>query len=79
MRSHQLFSLLRIRRSGSILLIFFACFIVQRSEPHTAPTASEDPAKIDQIWCRLVRMLRPMRARTLNAIVPKLKMCSVGQ
>src|SRR5436853_6769972 len=49
MRSHRLFASLLIRRFGSLLLFFFACPIM-RAQSVTSPTASEDPAKIDQIW-----------------------------
>ena len=49
MRSHRLFSSSLIRWFGGTALFFFACSIMH-AQSATAPTASEEPAKIDQIW-----------------------------
>jgi hypothetical protein len=49
MRLHQLFSSLLIRRFGGIVLVFSA-FSVMYAQSPTAPTASEERAKIDHIW-----------------------------
>jgi alpha-L-fucosidase len=45
----QLFSSLLIRWFGGILLVFSALSVMYAQIP-TAPTASEEPAKIDHIW-----------------------------
>jgi len=50
MRLQQLFSML-IRWCAGIVLVLFA-FNVTYAQSPTAPTASEEPAKIDQIWQR---------------------------
>ena len=49
MRPHRAFSSTLISRFGGLVLFFFVCPIM-RAQTATAPTASEDPAKIDQIW-----------------------------
>lgn len=49
MRPHRPFYSTLISRFGGLILFFFACPIM-RAQSATAPTASEDPAKIDQIW-----------------------------
>jgi alpha-L-fucosidase len=49
MRSPQLFSSLLIRWFGGVAL-FFSALSALYAQSLTAPTASEEPAKIDQIW-----------------------------
>lgn len=49
MRSHQLLSSFLNRCFGGIVLVSSALSVTYAQSP-TAPTASEEPAKIDQIW-----------------------------
>ena len=49
MRLHQLFSSLLIRWLGGLVLVFSA-FSVMYAQGPTAPTAGEEPAKLDHIW-----------------------------
>ena len=49
MRLCRLFSSLLIRWFAGIVLVFSALSVMYAQSP-TAPTASEEPAKIDYIW-----------------------------
>ncbi len=49
MRSHQLFSSSLIRWFAGMVSVFSALSALYAQSP-TTPTASEEPAKIDQIW-----------------------------
>jgi alpha-L-fucosidase len=49
MKLHLLFSSLFMRCFGGIVLVSSALSVMYAQSP-TAPTASDDPAKIDQIW-----------------------------
>ena len=72
MRSHRLFSSLSIRWLLSrwfraIALACFALTVVYAQSP-TAPTASEDPAKIDQIWQKASSKYDAQRAALLKEV-----------
>jgi alpha-L-fucosidase len=49
MRLERIFSTLPIRWCGGIVLVFFAFSVAYAQNP-PAPTASQEPAKLDQIW-----------------------------
>ena len=67
MRLHQLFSPLLIRWFGGIVLFFSAISVMYAQSP-TAPTASEDPAKIDQIWQKASSKYDAQRAALLKEV-----------
>jgi alpha-L-fucosidase len=67
MRLHQLFSSLLIRWFGGIVLVFSA-FSVMYAQSPTAPTASEEPAKIDQIWQKASSKYDAERAALLKEV-----------
>jgi len=68
MRSHRLFSsFLLIRCFGGIVLYFFASSIMQ-AQSATDPTASEDPARIDQIWQKASSKYDAPRASLLKQV-----------
>jgi alpha-L-fucosidase len=62
-----LFSSLLIRWFGGIVLLFSACSIMYAQSP-TAPTASEEPAKIDQIWQKASSKYDAERAALLTEV-----------
>ena len=66
MMLHQLFSS-RIRWFGGIVLSF-SRFSVMYAQSPTAPTASEDPAKIDQIWQKASSKYDAERAALLKEV-----------
>jgi alpha-L-fucosidase len=67
MRLHQLFLSLLTRWLGGIVLFSFACSITH-AQSATAPTASEDPAKIDQIWQKASSKYDAERAALLKEV-----------
>ena len=67
MRLHQLFSSLLIRRFGGIVLVFSA-FSVMYAQSPTAPTASEERAKIDHIWQKASTKYDAERAALLKEV-----------
>ena len=67
MRLHQLFSSLLIHWFSGIVLVFSA-FSVMYAQSPTAPTASEDPAKIDQIWQKASSKYDAERAALLKEV-----------
>lgn len=67
MRSHRLFLSSLIRWFGGIVLFFFACSIMH-AQSATAPTASEEPAKIDQIWQKASSKYDDERAALLKEV-----------
>jgi alpha-L-fucosidase len=67
MRSDRLFSSLLIRWFGGIVLFLSACPIMH-PQSATAPTASEEPAKIDQIWQKASRKYDAERAALLKEV-----------
>jgi alpha-L-fucosidase len=64
---HQLFSSLLIRWFGGILLVLSALSVMYAQLP-TAPTASEEPAKIDQIWQKASSKYDAERADLLKKV-----------
>jgi hypothetical protein len=67
MRLYQLFSSSLIRWFGAVVLFFPACSIMQ-AQSATAPTASEEPAKIDQIWQKASSKYDAERATLLKEV-----------
>ena len=67
MRLHQLFSSLLIRWFGDIVVVFSA-FSVMYAQSPTAPTASEEPAKIDHIWQKASSKYDAERAALLREV-----------
>ena len=67
MRSHRLFSSLLIPWSGGIVLFLSACSIMH-AQSATAPTASEEPARIDQIWQKASSKYDAERAALLKEV-----------
>jgi alpha-L-fucosidase len=67
MRLHQLFSSLLIRWFGGIVVVFSA-FSVLYAQSRTAPTASEEPAKIDHIWQKASSKYDAERAALLKEV-----------
>ena len=67
MRSHRPFSSLSIRACGSIILFLSACPIMP-AQSATAPTASDEPAKIDQIWQKASSKYDAERAALLKEV-----------
>jgi alpha-L-fucosidase len=67
MRLHQLFSSLLIHWFGAIVLFVPACSIMN-AQSATAPTASEEPAKIDQIWQKASSKYDAERAALLKEL-----------
>ena len=67
MRLHQLFSSLLIRWFGGIVLVSSAFSVVYAQSP-TAPTASEEPAKIDHIWQKASSKYDAERASLLKEV-----------
>ena len=67
MRLHQLFSSLLIHWFSGIVLVFSA-FSVMYAQSPTAPTASEEPAKIDQIWHTASSKYDAQRAALLKEV-----------
>ena len=67
MRLCRLFSSLLIRWFAGIVLVFSALSVMYAQSP-TAPTASEDPAKIDQIWQRASSKYDAARAALLKEV-----------
>jgi len=56
-----------VRRLGSIAIIFVAACLL-RSQTSTAPSASEDPKRIDQIWQKASSKYDDARSALLNEI-----------
>ena len=67
MRLHQLFSSLLIRGFGGVVLVFSAVSVMYAQSP-TAPTASEEPEKIDQIWQKASSKYDAERAGLLKGV-----------
>jgi alpha-L-fucosidase len=67
MRLHQLFSLLMIRWFGGIVLASSAFSVMYAQNP-TDPTASADPAKIDQVWQKASSKYDAERATLLKEV-----------
>jgi alpha-L-fucosidase len=67
MRLHQLFSSLLIRGFGGVVLVFSAVSVIYAQSP-TAPTASEEPAKIDHIWQKASSKYETERATLLEGV-----------
>ena len=67
MRLHPLFSSLLIRWFGAIILVFSAFTVVYAQSP-TAPTASEEPAKIDHVWQKASSKYDAERAALLKEV-----------
>ncbi len=67
MRSRQLFSPLLIRWCGGVVCVFSAVSVLYAQSP-TAPTASEEPAKIDQIWQKASSKYDAQRAALLKEV-----------
>ena len=67
MRLHPLFSSLLIRWFGCIVLVFSACSVTYAQSP-TAPSASEEPAKIDHIWQKASSKYDAERAALLKEV-----------
>ncbi len=67
MRSHQFYSSLLIRWFGCIAFVFSALSVLYAQSP-TAPTASEEPAKIDQIWQKASSKYDAQRAALLKEV-----------
>ena len=65
--SHRLFSSSLIRWFGGIVLFFSALSVIYAQGP-TAPTASEEPAKIDQIWQKASSKYDAQRAALLKEV-----------
>jgi len=64
---HQLFSSLLIRWFGGIALFFSALSVMCAQSP-TAPTSSEEPEKIDQIWQAASSKYDAQRASLLKEV-----------
>jgi alpha-L-fucosidase len=67
MRLRQLFSSLLARGFGGIVMVFFALSVTYAQIP-TDPTASEEPAKIDQIWQTASSKYNAQRAALLKEV-----------
>jgi alpha-L-fucosidase len=67
MRSRQLFSSLLIRWFGGVVFVLSALPVLYAQSP-TAPTASEEPAKIDQIWQKASSKYDAQRAALLKEV-----------
>src|SRR5690349_25048118 len=67
MRLHQLFLSSLIRWFCGIVLVF-STFSVMDAQSPTAPTASEDPAKIDQIWQKASSKYEAQRTALLKEV-----------
>jgi alpha-L-fucosidase len=67
MRLHRLFSLLLVRSFGGVVLVVSA-FSVMYAQSPTAPTASEEPAKIDHIWQKASSKYDAERAALLKEL-----------
>jgi hypothetical protein len=67
MRLYQGFSSLLIRWFGGIVLVFSA-FSVMYAQSPTAPTASEEPAKIDHFWQKASSEYGAERAALLKKV-----------
>jgi alpha-L-fucosidase len=67
MRLHRLFSLLVVRWFGGVVLVFSAFSVISAQSP-TAPTASDEPAKIDRIWQKASSKYDAERAALLKEV-----------
>ena len=67
MRFHRLFSSLVIRSLCGIALVSSASSVMY-AQSATAPTASEEPAKIDQIWQKASSKYDAERAALLKEV-----------